>query len=122
MRRPAQPVPPHRYTGSPVIGPISAGDVGKKTLVLDLDETLVHSSFKPIPNPDYIIPVRAGTCCNPSRCQRSNCPSHLQGRLSLAVHVAIARRTAPLSEYTRRLGCLVRLRAALLPLRALDVQ
>jgi TFIIF-interacting CTD phosphatase-like protein len=29
----------------------------KKTLVLDLDETLVHSSFKPIPNPDYIIPV-----------------------------------------------------------------
>jgi len=33
-------------------------DVGKKTLVLDLDETLVHSSFKPIPNPDYIIPVQ----------------------------------------------------------------
>ena len=58
VRRPAQPVPPHRYTGSPVIGPMSAGDVGKKTLVLDLDETLVHSSFKPIPNPDYIIPVR----------------------------------------------------------------
>lgn len=32
-------------------------DKGKKTLILDLDETLVHSSFKPIPNPDYIIPV-----------------------------------------------------------------
>jgi len=31
--------------------------VGRKTLVLDLDETLVHSSFKPIPNPDFIIPV-----------------------------------------------------------------
>jgi len=30
---------------------------GKKTMVLDLDETLVHSSFKPIPNPDFIIPV-----------------------------------------------------------------
>jgi len=30
---------------------------GKKCLVLDLDETLVHSSFKPVPNPDYIIPV-----------------------------------------------------------------
>lgn len=28
-----------------------------KTLVLDLDETLVHSTFKPVPNPDYIIPV-----------------------------------------------------------------
>ncbi|EQC25747.1 protein phosphatase [Saprolegnia diclina VS20] len=33
------------------------GDEGKKCLVLDLDETLVHSSFKPIHNPDYIIPV-----------------------------------------------------------------
>jgi RNA polymerase II subunit A small phosphatase-like protein len=30
---------------------------GRKCLVLDLDETLVHSSFKPVPNPDYIIPV-----------------------------------------------------------------
>lgn len=30
---------------------------GKKCLVLDLDETLVHSSFKPIPKPDFIIPV-----------------------------------------------------------------
>jgi RNA polymerase II subunit A small phosphatase-like protein len=58
VRRLAQPVPPHHYTGSPVIGPMSPGDAGKKTLVLDLDETLVHSSFKPIPNPDYIIPVR----------------------------------------------------------------
>jgi len=32
-------------------------DVSKKTLVLDLDETLVHSSFKPITNADFIIPV-----------------------------------------------------------------
>jgi len=31
--------------------------VNKKCLVLDLDETLVHSSFKPIPNPDFVIPV-----------------------------------------------------------------
>ncbi len=30
----------------------------KKTLVLDLDETLVHSSFEIVENPDYIIPVR----------------------------------------------------------------
>jgi RNA polymerase II subunit A small phosphatase-like protein len=27
-------------------------------LVLDLDETLVHSSFRAVPNPDYIIPVQ----------------------------------------------------------------
>eukprot|EP01126_Amoeba_proteus_P006425 TRINITY_DN1224_c0_g1_i1.p1 TRINITY_DN1224_c0_g1~~TRINITY_DN1224_c0_g1_i1.p1 ORF type:complete len:179 (+),score=21.33 TRINITY_DN1224_c0_g1_i1:142-678(+) len=30
---------------------------GKKCLVLDLDETLVHSSFKPVDRYDFIIPV-----------------------------------------------------------------
>lgn len=33
-----------------LIGPIREEDAHKKTLVLDLDETLVHSSFKPIPS------------------------------------------------------------------------
>jgi RNA polymerase II subunit A small phosphatase-like protein len=40
-----------------LLPPQSTQDSGKKTLVLDLDETLVHSSFKPIPNADFIIPV-----------------------------------------------------------------
>jgi len=40
-----------------LLRPLTADLVGKKTLVLDLDETLVHSSFKPIPNPDFIVPV-----------------------------------------------------------------
>ncbi|DBA00451.1 TPA: hypothetical protein N0F65_002694 [Lagenidium giganteum] len=40
-----------------VIPPLAPQDAGKKCLVLDLDETLVHSSFKPTQNPDYIIPV-----------------------------------------------------------------
>jgi len=31
---------------------------GKKVLVLDLDETLVHSTFEPIENPDLVLPVR----------------------------------------------------------------
>ena len=30
---------------------------GKKTLVLDLDETLVHSTFQTVDDCDYVIPV-----------------------------------------------------------------
>lgn len=50
-------IQPPKYLREAVIGPKRPEDVHKKTLVLDLDETLVHSSFKPIPNPDYILPV-----------------------------------------------------------------
>lgn len=32
---------------------------GRKTLVLDLDETLVHASLKEIENPDISITVRS---------------------------------------------------------------
>lgn len=32
-------------------------DMHKKCMVIDLDETLVHSSFKPIANADFIVPV-----------------------------------------------------------------
>ena len=30
---------------------------GRKTLILDLDETLVHSSFQPADNIDIVLPV-----------------------------------------------------------------
>lgn len=33
------------------------GDRSKICLVIDLDETLVHSSFKPVPNADFVVPV-----------------------------------------------------------------
>lgn len=35
----------------------AASDAGLKTLVLDLDETLVHCTVAPIPDPDLIFPV-----------------------------------------------------------------
>lgn len=31
--------------------------ISKKCVVVDLDETLVHSSFKPVSNADFIVPV-----------------------------------------------------------------
>ncbi|KAJ3194679.1 hypothetical protein HDU82_002369 [Entophlyctis luteolus] len=44
--------------GQPYLLPLlNPADYGKKCLVLDLDETLVHSSFKAVPNPDFIIPI-----------------------------------------------------------------
>jgi len=43
--------------GESLLPPLLPSDIGKKCLVLDLDETLVHSSFKPISNADFVIPV-----------------------------------------------------------------
>lgn len=36
------------------------GDERKKCLVLDLDETLVHSTFQPTPTADLVVPVHLG--------------------------------------------------------------
>ena len=40
-----------------LLPPQTEDKAGKKTLVLDLDETLIHSSFTPIPNPDFVVSV-----------------------------------------------------------------
>jgi len=44
-------------TGKHLLPEIRVQDAGKKCIVIDLDETLVHSSFKPISNADFIVPV-----------------------------------------------------------------
>ena len=45
------------HSGEPFLPAATREDHRKPCLVLDLDETLVHSSFKPVPNPDFVIPV-----------------------------------------------------------------
>ncbi|XP_074841270.1 CTD small phosphatase-like protein isoform X3 [Carettochelys insculpta] len=49
----AQGTPPAKY----LLPELTVSDYGKKCVVIDLDETLVHSSFKPISNADFIVPV-----------------------------------------------------------------
>ncbi|XP_028833659.1 CTD (carboxy-terminal domain, RNA polymerase II, polypeptide A) small phosphatase-like b isoform X2 [Denticeps clupeoides] len=47
------PSPPAKY----LLPEMKISDYGRKCVVIDLDETLVHSSFKPISNADFIVPV-----------------------------------------------------------------
>ncbi|KAJ7346545.1 HAD-like domain-containing protein [Mycena albidolilacea] len=42
---------------TPLLPPILPQHLGRKCLVLDLDETLIHSSFKSMQEADFIVPV-----------------------------------------------------------------
>ncbi|KAK6106209.1 dullard-like phosphatase domain protein [Brugia pahangi] len=48
---------PMQLSDKLLLPPLRPCDGDKKCLIIDLDETLVHSSFKPVKNPDFIIPV-----------------------------------------------------------------
>jgi RNA polymerase II subunit A small phosphatase-like protein len=72
-------------------------DRGKMCLVLDLDETLVHSSFKPVPNADYILPVEIdGIVHSVYVIKRPGCDLFLQ-RLGKIYEIVLF--TASLSKY-----------------------
>ncbi|XP_017285837.1 protein FYV8-like [Kryptolebias marmoratus] len=49
--------PTQQVPVKPLLSEVTSDDPGKICVVIDLDETLVHSSFKPLNNADFIIPV-----------------------------------------------------------------
>lgn len=78
----------------PVIGSL---DTGRKCLVLDLDETLVHSSFKMIQNADFIVPVEIdGTVHNVYVIKRPGVDEFMR-QMGLIYEVVVF--TASLSKY-----------------------
>ncbi|CAM9859051.1 unnamed protein product, partial [Laminaria digitata] len=53
----ASPTPGSHRKSRALLPPQLPMFVGRKQLILDLDETLVHSSFKPVPGADYIMDI-----------------------------------------------------------------
>ena len=84
-----------------LLPPLLPQDAAKKCLVLDLDETLVHSSFKPISKPDYIIPVEIEDVVHHVYVRkRPHCDAFLR---VAAKHYEIVVFTASLSKYANPL-------------------
>ena len=80
-----------------VIGPQRKSDRGKKTLALDLDETLVHSSFQPVEEADLVLPVEIdGQCCEVYVLKRPGVDDFLK---RLHKHYELIIYTASLSKY-----------------------
>jgi len=74
---------------------------GKKTLVLDLDETLVHSAFKPPGEVDIILPIDLeGKTCHVYVLVRPGCKQFLK---EMADYYEVIIFTASLSKYAEPL-------------------
>jgi len=81
----------------PLLGPAHTEDQGKICLVLDLDETLVHSSFRMVDQPDFIVPVEIeNQVHNVYVVKRPGVDEFL---LSLGKHFEIVVFTASLAKY-----------------------
>ncbi len=75
--------------------------MGKKTLILDLDETLVHSSFKPVDNADIVLPVEIeGNICKIYILVRPGVNAFLS---KMYKHYELVIYTASLSKYAEPL-------------------
>ncbi|KAJ4460882.1 putative Carboxy-terminal domain RNA polymerase II polypeptide A small phosphatase 1 [Paratrimastix pyriformis] len=84
-----------------ILPPILPEDVGKKTLVLDLDETLVHSSFKPMSNADFVISVEIEEHTHLIYVAKRPGVDHFLERLSSCYEIVVF--TASLAKYANPL-------------------
>eukprot|EP01111_Echinosteliopsis_oligospora_P001313 TRINITY_DN1198_c2_g1_i2.p1 TRINITY_DN1198_c2_g1~~TRINITY_DN1198_c2_g1_i2.p1 ORF type:complete len:259 (+),score=60.92 TRINITY_DN1198_c2_g1_i2:220-996(+) len=94
QRHSPKPVVPQQHH---LLRPLTTENLGKKTLVLDLDETLVHSSFKPVPNADFVIPVEIDNTVHQVYVLKR--PGVDQFLISMAVHFELVVFTASLAKY-----------------------
>ena len=92
--------------GSPrfLLPPVRHQDMHKKCMVIDLDETLVHSSFKPINNADFVVPVEIdGTVHLGCTClKRPYVDEFLQRMGELYECILFTASLAKVREYRRR--------------------
>jgi len=84
-------------TGETLLPLLEKDKIGKKCLVLDLDETLVHSSFKQIPNADFVLPVEIDDQVHQVYVLKR--PGVDQFLKAMAEHYEIVVFTASLSKY-----------------------
>lgn len=83
--------------GYNLLPPRDKADEGRRCLVLDLDETLVHSSFTPVPNPDFVVPIEIeGQLHNVYVCKRPHVDDFLK---AVGQIYEIVLFTASLSKY-----------------------
>ncbi|XP_025782513.1 carboxy-terminal domain RNA polymerase II polypeptide A small phosphatase 2 [Puma concolor] len=66
----------YQIPGTCLLPEVTEEDQGRICVVIDLDETLVHSSFKPINNADFIVPVEIEGTTHQVSCL----PGHSQPR------------------------------------------
>ncbi|XP_038862224.1 carboxy-terminal domain RNA polymerase II polypeptide A small phosphatase 1-like isoform X3 [Salvelinus namaycush] len=86
-----------KVPAKPLLPQLKSQDSGKICVVIDLDETLVHSSFKPVNNADFIIPVEIdGTVHQVYVLKRPNVDEYLKRMGELFECVLF---TASLSKY-----------------------
>jgi RNA polymerase II subunit A small phosphatase-like protein len=70
---------------------------GRKTLLLDVDETLVHSSFTPTDKADIVLPIDIeGRVCNIYVLVRPGCVPFIK---EVSKHFEVVIFTASLSKY-----------------------